>query len=219
VTDVFDRQLRAVADRPLRALGDRAADAGLRAEAVTAAGFTVGVGACVAIAADLRYVALGLWLANRLLDGLDGVVARRTGATDRGAFVDIAADFTVYAGFVVGVAYSQSDARLAAVALLSAYYVSGAAFLAWSSLAERRARALDDNRSLHFVGGITEGGETIVAYVLLCVWPAATEPILWVFAVLVAITALQRVAFAWRSLSVHGPSDGRDGEAERAPGG
>jgi phosphatidylglycerophosphate synthase len=199
-------------------LGDRAAHAGLRAEAVTAAGFALGVGACVAIAADLRYVALGLWLANRLFDGLDGVIARATGATDRGAFVDIAADFAVYAGFVLGVAYAQPDARLAAVALLSAYYVSGAAFLAWSSLAERHARTLDDNRSLHFVGGIAEGTETIIAYVLLCIWPAATESILWVFAVLVTVTALQRVVFAWRSLSVHGPSGGRRGEAERAPG-
>ena len=124
------------------------------------------------------------------------------GATDRGGFVDIVADFAVYAGFVVGVAYAQPDARVAAIVLLLAYYVSGAAFLAWSSLAERRARTPDDNRSLHFVGGVAEGAETIVVYVLLCLWPSATETILWVFAgavgLTVAATRRVRVAFAQR---------------------
>ena len=176
----------------------------MRAEAVTLVGFALGAGGCIAIAFDRRWFALVLWLANRIADGLDGAVARQVGATDRGGFVDIVADFAVYAGFVVGVAYTQPDARVAAVALLGTYYVSGAAFLAWSSFAERRARTAGDNRSLHFVGGIAEGGETVVVYVLLCVWPAATVGILWVFAAAVGVTALQRVWFGWRSLSDHG---------------
>lgn len=200
---MLDRRLRAGFDRPLRAVAARLVGFGVGAEAITVVGFALGAGACLAIAFDLRWVALVLWLANRGADGLDGAVARLVGATDRGGFVDIVADFAVYAGFVVGVAYARPDARVAALALLTAYYVSGAAFLAWSSLAERRARTIGDNRSLHFVGGLAEGTETVVAYVLLCAWPAATEAILWVFAAAVAATALQRVWFGWRALSDH----------------
>ena len=209
---MLDRRLRAAFDRPLRAVAGAVVRRGVGAVPVTVVGFALGVGACVAIAFDERWVALALWFANRLADGLDGAVARLVGPTDRGGFVDIVADFAVYAGFVVGVAYAHPDARVAAVVLLGAYYVSGAAFLAWSSLAERRARVVGDNRSLHFVGGLAEGAETIVVYALLCVWPAATREILWVFAAAVVFTALQRIGFGWRALSDHGPgADRRDG--------
>ena len=216
---MFDRRLRAAVDRPFSAVAQRAAARGVRADWVSLVGFIVGVGACVAIAFDQRVVALVLWLANRIADGVDGAIARRVGVTDRGAFVDIVADFAIYGGFIVGVAYAQPDARVATVVLLLAYYVSGAAFLAWSSLAERRARIADDNRSLHFVGGIAEGAETIVVYVLLCLWPSATEVIVWVFAAAVGFTAVQRVVFAWHSFSDHGCSRDRKDAVGIGPGG
>lgn len=174
--------------------------AGVSPTAVTGAGFVVGIAACVAAAFAVWPLALGLWLANRTLDGLDGPLARLRGTSDRGGFLDIAADFTVYGGFVLAVAIAEPDARLACTALLVAYYVSGTAFLAWSSLAERRALRTGDPRSLQFVGGLAEGTETIIAYVLFCLLPGSAATIAWGFAVIVAITALQRVVFAVRSL-------------------
>jgi hypothetical protein len=101
---------------------------------------------------------------------------------------------------VFGVAVARPEARLACVALLAAYYLSGSALLAWSSLAERRALAAGDDRSLRFVGGLAEGTETVVVYVLLCLFPRAAAPIAWVFAAVVAVTAVQRVTFAARAL-------------------
>ena len=86
---------------------------------------------------------------------------------------------------------------------VSAYYVSGAALLAWSSVAERLGRARPDERGLHFLGGIAEGTETVVVYCLVCVRPGWSAEILWVFATAVAVTALQRIVAAWRSLSAH----------------
>jgi phosphatidylglycerophosphate synthase len=145
-------------------------------------------------------VALGLWLANRLLDGLDGAVARAGTPTDAGGFLDIVADFSVYAGIIVGLAVAEPGARLACVALLTAYYISGTAFLALSSLAERRSQRLGDNRSLRFVGGLAEGTETIAVYVLLFVLPQHAIVIVWGFTGAVAITAVQRVASGLRLL-------------------
>jgi phosphatidylglycerophosphate synthase len=146
-------------------------------------------------------VALVLWLANRLLDGLDGPVARATGATDRGGFLDIVADFSVYAGVVVGLAVALPGARLACVVLLATYYASGTAFLALSSLVERRRQVLGDDRSLRFVGGLAEGTETVAVYVLLFLLPRYAELIIWTFAAAVGITAVQRTVAGVRLLT------------------
>lgn len=202
---MFDRQVRRLLSPTLDAVGGRLADAGVRPLAVTGAGWIAGVGACVAAGFGHWTLALVLWLLNRLLDGLDGPIARRRGATELGGFLDIVADFSIYAGFVLAVAIAVPDARVAAVALLTAYYVSGTAFLALSSLIERRSRGAQsaeagDERSLRFVGGLAEGTETVVVYVLFCLFPQYAALIAWVFTAAVAVTAAQRVAGGIRIL-------------------
>lgn len=203
---MLDRRVRAVLARPLDAAGARAAAAGIAPNTLTAIGWVVGVGACVAAGfggawSGAWWLALVLWLANRLFDGLDGPLARHVGATERGGFLDIVADFSIYGGFVIGVAVAVPDARLACVVLLAAYYCSGTAFLALSSLLEKQGRAEADERSLRFVGGLAEGTETVIAYVLFCLLPAHAGVIAWVFAAMVAVTALQRVISAMVLLS------------------
>lgn len=198
---MFDGALRAAVAPALDALARPMARAGVPPLALTAAGFAAGAAACVAAALALWPAALVLWLLNRALDGLDGPLARALGTSDRGGFLDIVADFTVYGGFVLGVAIAVPDARLACVALLVAYYVSGAAFLAWSSLAERRRMAVGDERSLRFPGGLAEGFETIVVYALVCLLPGHAGTIAWAFCAAVAVTALQRIVLGARSLT------------------
>jgi phosphatidylglycerophosphate synthase len=198
---VIDRPLRAALAPALDRIALPLARRGVPPLALTAVGFALGVGACVAAALGGWTAALVLWLANRLADGLDGPVARLRGEpSELGGFLDIMADFLVYAGFVLGVAVAVPDARLACVALLVAYYASGTAFLAWSSLAERRRLRVGDERSLRFPGGLAEGFETIVAYSLICLLPEHAALIAWVFAAVVAVTALQRVVLAVRTL-------------------
>ena len=68
--------MRAVLTPPLEWIGERLAAAGVRPLALTGIGWLVGVGACAAVGARLWLLGLALWLANRLLDGLDGAVAR-----------------------------------------------------------------------------------------------------------------------------------------------
>ena len=197
------------------ALGNRLAGVGLGPDIVTAFGWAVGVGACVAASTMLWILALVLWLANRAFDSLDGPIARAVGPTDRGGFFDIVADFSIYGGFVVAVAVAVPQARLACLVLLLAYYVSGTAFLALSSLIERRGQPFDDGvRSLRFVGGLAEGGETVIAYVLFCLLPADAATIAWVFAAMVAITALQRITLGARVLGLASKTTGNAGTAD-----
>ena len=79
------------------------------------------MGACVAVAAHLWWLALVLWLVNRLFDGLAGATARASGATDLGGCLDIVADFSIYYGFVLAGAiavplrtYTEGRARIPA---------------------------------------------------------------------------------------------------------
>lgn len=200
---MLDRRARELTGPVWDAGGRRLAAMGISPEWVTGIGFVIGIAACVAAAFAWWWTALALWLLNRIIDGLDGPLARMRGETDRGGFLDIMADFAIYGGFVFGVAIALPDARLACAALLGAYYVNGSAFLALSSLLERRRDEVGDERSLRFVGGIAEGSETIIAHSALCVFPAQAALIAWVFAAAVLFTAGQRIVHGMRVLRAH----------------
>lgn len=194
---MLDRVARTHA-RPVLGLLARAADrGGLAPSSVTAAALLVGLGACVAAALGAWWVALAAWLGNRTLDGLDGALARRQGtASDLGGFLDFLADFVVYGGFVCAVAIAVPEARLACAFLLAAYLLNNVALLSFASLAEKRRLDVGDERSLRFTAGLTEGTETILAYVAFCLWPAQAATIAWAFAAMVTVTVAQRVARA-----------------------
>lgn len=223
---MFDAKLRRHLQRPLDLGGRWLADRGVHPDVVTAAGFAIGVGACVAVAAGRWPLAIVLWLANRLADGIDGPLARAKGPTEAGGFLDIMADFSIYGGMIVAVGYAVPDARVAALAVFLGYYLSGSAFLAWSSLATRQVTrdvTVGDGRSLHFPAGLAEGAETIVAYVVILAIPSLTVPLLWAWAVMVGITVVQRVVFITANLraasSLSRPPDvGTEAEPSRPEG-
>lgn len=173
---------------------------GVRSGAITAVGLAVGIGACVAAGLASWWAALALWLVNRALDGLDGPVARRHGATDLGGLLDFVADFVVYGGFVVGVAIAVPEARIACTALLAAYLLNNVAQLSFASLIERRRLAFGDERSLRLTPGLTEGTETIVAYIVFCLIPSHAAIVAWVFMAMVLFTTAQRLVLARRVL-------------------
>jgi phosphatidylglycerophosphate synthase len=200
---VIDRRIRRVLAPPLDRAGASLARAGISPVVLTATGWAFGVLGCVAVSQRWWSLALVGWLVNRALDGLDGPVARARGATELGGYLDIVADFSVYGGFVLALAVAEPRARLACVVLLVSYYVSGTAFLALSSLMERRRMAGLDERSLRFVGGLAEGAETIVVYALVCLFPAEAVGIAWGFAAAVGVTAGQRVVSGVRILAPH----------------
>ena len=182
----------------------------LTPDRITAAGLVLGLGSAGAAALQQWPVAVVLWLLSRLADGLDGPLARRrrsrTGRSDAGAggFFDITADFAVYGSGVVGVAAGTAGAGEGPwwpfLLVLLAYYLNGASFLAFSSIAERSGRRLDDGRSLSFIGGLAEGTETIAVHALWLLVPGLAWQIALVWAVVVFLSAGQRMWTGYRSL-------------------
>ncbi|MPQ97979.1 CDP-alcohol phosphatidyltransferase family protein [Modestobacter sp. I12A-02628] len=204
---MLDRPVRALLAGPLDRVAAVLDRPGLTPDRLTVAGLVLGLGSAVTSAAQLWPVALVLWLVSRLADGLDGPLARRRGPRDAGAggFLDITCDFVVYGSTVVGVAVGATAGHgepwWPFLAVLLAYYVNGTAFLAFSSIAERSGRTIDDGRSLSFLGGLAEGTETIAVHALWLVvpWVAADVAVVW--AAVVAVSSLQRVVAGYRALS------------------
>ncbi|WP_018700882.1 CDP-alcohol phosphatidyltransferase family protein [Amorphus coralli] len=204
---MFDARLRSLIDPPLTAAGRRIAASGLPADAITLGGFALGLAAAVAIAFGHYTLGLALVALNRVADGLDGAVARATAKTDRGGFLDIVLDFFFYGAvpFAFAVADPENNA-LAAAALLLSFYANGACFLAFAIFAERRGieTSAQGQKSLFYLGGLAEGGETIAAFVLMCLVPAWFPAIAWTFAAVCGISATARLIMAARVLAEAG---------------
>lgn len=175
---------------------------GVAADAVTLAGFGLGLAAALAIALQAWLAGLALILVSRLCDGVDGALARRTRPTDRGAFLDITLDFLFYASIPLAFAVADPARNaLAAAALLAAFIGTGSSFLAFAILAERRGleRSAYPGKGIFYLGGLTEATETLLAFAAMCLWPQAFPWIAGVFAALCALTTATRLLAGWQA--------------------
>lgn len=133
---------------------------GISPDGLTLVGFAIGVLALPFLALGWYGAALAAILLNRLLDGLDGALARRRGLTDAGGFLDIALDFLFYAlvpfGFILA---DPLNNALAGGWLLFAFIGTGSSFLAFAALAARHQIANPGyaHKSLYYPG--TDGGD------------------------------------------------------------
>lgn len=201
---MIDARLLPLQRWALAPLADRLHRAGIGADRITLAGFGLGLLAAGAAALSLWPAALLFLALNRLADGLDGEVARRAGPTDRGAFLDITLDFAFYGLFPLGFALADPAANaLPAAVMIAAFIGTGSSFLAFALLAERRGlRALAyPTKGMHYLGGLTEGAETIAVFVAMCLWPAAFPALALVFAAACSVTTLSRWRQGWVAFS------------------
>ena len=201
---MLDRALIAVLSPALDAGARALVRVGVGADAVTLAGFAIGIAAAAAIGLGDYGWGLGLLLASRLADGLDGAVARRTHTTDRGAFLDITLDFLFYAS--IPLAFALADPvrnALPAGVLLAAFIGTGSSFLAFAVMAERRGLASDayPSKGFYYLGGLTEASETLICFVLMCLWPDHFAWWAYGFAALCGITVATRIVGGAKVLS------------------
>lgn len=198
---MFDARLVPLMRRALHAPAVALARAGVGADAVTLAGFAIGLLGVWAAAAGAYGLALVCLLLNRLADGLDGEIARAKGATDRGAFLDIALDFLFYALFPLGFALSAPEVNaLPAAVLIASFVGTGSSFLAFSLIAERRGLASEayPSKGIYYLGGLTEGAETIALFVAVCLFPAAFPALALIFAAACFVSTGLRWLAGWR---------------------
>jgi len=198
---MFDAAARRLIDPPLNWLGARLAAISVSANTVTIVGFLVGLSALPLLAYGRYDLALIAILANRFSDGLDGAVARANGPTDFGGYLDIVCDFVFYATVVFGFAVGAPDHAVPAAFLVVSFMGTGTTFLAFAAVASKHkmTTASRGTKSLYYIGGLTEGTETIAFFVAMCLWPQAFPILAWVFGGLCWLTTASRVAMAYRA--------------------
>ncbi len=194
--------MRRVIDDPLNVTGRLLARAGVRPNQVTVAGFIVGMSAVPALAVEAYAAALVAILVNRIADGLDGAVARGGGATtDFGGYLDIVLDFIFYSAVVFGFALARPENAVAASFLMLSFVATGTSFLAYAIIAAKKGvqTTARGHKSFFYMGGLTEGTETIALFVLITLVPDWFVPAAWVFGVMAFITAAGRIGMTHES--------------------
>lgn len=193
---MLDKTLQKALTPALQAVARQLVRVGVHADSLSWLGFALGLLAATAIALRAYDVGLALLLVSRLLDGLDGAVARLTQPTFRGAFLDITLDFIFYGAIVLGFAFSDVQANaLAAAVLLAAFIGTGSSFLAFAVMASQ-AGVTDTaplRKGFHYLGGLTEATETLTAFVAMCWWPQHFAAIAYGFSVLCLLTIAVRI--------------------------
>src|SRR5438093_3545616 len=129
---MLDRLLRPLLDPALDRVAEWVALFGVSANALAWTGFAIGLAALPTIAAERYVEGLILILVNRLIDGLDGALARQTSPTDWGAYSDIVCDFIFYSSVVFAFALARPTNATAAAFLIFSFVGSGSSFLGFA---------------------------------------------------------------------------------------
>jgi phosphatidylglycerophosphate synthase len=199
---MFDTALRRWVDPPLNKVAGRLAGSRVSANILTGIGALVGLGAAVSISQQQFAAALILILVNRILDGLDGAVARTSVPTEYGGYLDTLADFLFYVSVPVGFAFASAPNELPALLLVASFTLTAVSFLGFAAIAARRGTndGAHGPKAFIYSTGLMEGGETIAFFILFCLFPGYFPILAMVFAALCVVTVMQRIILAARTL-------------------
>jgi len=186
----------------------------ISADQVSAFGFIIGLTGAAAIGFHYYICGMILILINRLADGIDGTLARMKGATDSGAYLDICLDFIFYSAVVFGFALADpTQNSLAAAALIFSFVGTGSSFLAYAIMAERRklTNLRLPNKGFYYLGGIAEGTETILFFVLFCLFPGSFTTLAWILTAICWLSTILRIFSSYTTLTSNNKrSDDKD---------
>lgn len=195
---MLDAKLRPLIDPPLNAVGRMLAGVGVTANALTFTGLALGLAGAGAIAMGHIGWGLALIIANRVLDGLDGAVARARGPSDLGGYLDIVADFAFYVSVPLAFGILGAANTLPALVLVASFVLTGVSFLAFAVIAGKRGAETQAHgkKSFFYSTGLAEGAETIAVFIAMCLWPQWFGAIAYAYAGLCVLTVFQRSALA-----------------------
>ena len=169
----------------------------ISANFVTLLSFLSGL-VCFCYIIDSNFMlALIFFFFNRLFDGLDGAVARINGQSDLGAFYDIVSDFFFYALFPLGFIFQNIENTYPICFLLLSFVTTQTTFLASAWILEKNKSLilLEHKKSFFYIGGLTEGFETIICFILMLIFNDIVNIIAYIFGTLCFLTTLFRICF------------------------
>ncbi|MCX8508964.1 MAG: hypothetical protein ORN49_08825, partial [Rhodobacteraceae bacterium] len=86
---------------------------------------------------------------------------------------------------------------------------TGSSFLAFASIAARRSMTASayPSKGLYYLGGLTEGAETIGCFTLMLLFPAWFSILAWAFALLCFASTGLRWHMGWTSFATSDPEE------------
>ena len=200
---MLDAQIRPHMDRLLNPVGRSLAARGVMANHITIIGLLFGLAATVSVAFQLFDIAFWLILMNRVADGLDGAVARASMITDFGGYLDIVCDFVFYSAIPFAFAVALPENALASAFLIFSFIGTASSFLAFAILAEKHniSTEIRGKKAFYYLGGLTEGGETILLLLAMVIWPSYFIFMAFGFGLLCWVTTITRIYAAYRQFS------------------
>ena len=179
---------------------------GITANQLTVFGFLVGMFAVPLLAFEMWYGALIAIALNRILDGLDGALARYANqSSSAGGFLDITLDFLFYAAIPLGfILANPAQNAIAGAILLATFIGTGSSFLAFAIAAEKFKldKPQFKYKSFYYLNGLTEGTETIALFIAFCIWPQHFAIMASIFATACAITIFTRIHGGYNTLKL-----------------
>jgi len=177
---------------------------GITPDQLTVVGFLIGLLAVPLLAFELWYGALTAIVLNRILDGLDGALARYSNkSSSAGGFLDITLDFLFYAAIPLGFILANPEKNaIAGSLLLAAFIGTGSSFLAFAIAAEKfkLEKPQFKYKSFYYLNGLTEGTETIALFIAFCIWPQHFAVMASIFAIACGITIFTRIHGGYHTL-------------------
>lgn len=161
-------------------LAQKMAKIGISANMISVCGFILGMFAVNLLANNMFTLALFFILLNRLCDTLDGKIAKIKGKTEFGVFIDACLDYVFYAAVIFGFALANStNNALSAAFLLFAFAASACAMLAYAVVDYAKGIKNENvlKESPFYLGGMAQGAETTIAFIVLCLVPQLFVPI------------------------------------------
>ena len=194
---MLDKHLRPTLDKVLEPLAQDIAATNVTPDQITLAGALLVVLILLFGWLEWYFVMLAAILANRLLDGLDGALARaKNTSTARGGVLDITCDYVFYAGVPLAFALADPANLLPALALVAAFYINAGSFLGTAIVHAKGGKTPSNaqgEKSFHHASGLLEGTETILFFAAMCLLPSWFPALAWIFAVLTLYTAVVRL--------------------------
>lgn len=172
---MLDKQLIILTNYPLELLGKICVFLRISPLAITLANIPITIIIFICILKEFFIVAIILIIINRILDGLDGVVARQTNTNSvRGAYMDLVVDYLFYTAVPLahGILNPEKNA-IATMLILAVFILSGINFIASSSAAHKLdiTSSRFPQKNFYYHSNLIEGSETILYVLTITMFP------------------------------------------------
>ncbi len=202
---MFDKQLRPLKDRVLLPAAKQLAKI-VTPDQISLISFAFGLLSCWFIFSRNMIPALLFWILNRILDGLDGTVARVSDRqSDWGGYLDLMLDFIIYAAIPITLSIVFNNGIITYLALsvmLAVFYINSASWMYISALqgAAETAGTRKELTSVPMPTGLVEGGETVILYTIFFLFPSILSILFFITSGLTVVGIIQRLRWGYKNL-------------------